>query len=60
MGLHHDHITPEKENKNLLQIVTAVSGGRNGVIEYLKYVKQTLNNPETVQIGVRRLSTSHI
>jgi hypothetical protein len=59
MRLPPDRITPEEEKKKRLKMILAVSGGRAGAIEYLKYVKQTLN-PEAVQIGVRHLSTSLI
>ena len=50
-----DHVTPEVEKQSLLQMLLSVSGGREGAIQYLEYVKRTLH-PDAVQIGVRCLS----
>ena len=50
-----DHVTPEVEKQTLLQMLLSASGGREGAIQYLEYVKQTLH-PDAVQIGVRCLS----
>jgi hypothetical protein len=49
-----DHVTPEVEKQTLLQMLLSASGGREGAIEYLEYVKRTLH-PDAVQIGVRCL-----
>jgi len=46
-----DHVTPEVEKQMLL----SASGGREGAIQYLEYVKRTLH-PDAVQIGVHCLS----
>jgi len=45
-----DHVTPEVEKQTLLQMLLSASGGREGAIQYLEYVKQTLH-PDAVQIG---------
>ena len=50
-----DHVTPEVEKQTLLQMLLSTSGGREGAIQYLEYVKRTLH-PDAVQIGVRCLS----
>ena len=52
-----DRIVPEVEKQMCLQMILSMPGGRAGAIEYLKYVKRTLHNPDIVQIGVRCLST---
>ena len=55
-----DHVTPEVEKQTLLQMLLSTSGGREGAIQYLEYVKKTLH-PNAVQIGVRCLSAaSHL
>jgi hypothetical protein len=55
-----DRITPEAEKKEAL-----ANDSRSITMpwrrqEYLKSVKQTLDNPEAIQNGVRHLSTSYI
>ena len=34
-----DHITPEVEKQTLLQMLLSISGGQEGAIQYLEYVK---------------------
>ena len=55
MGYSPDHVAPEVEKQTLLQMLLSTSGGREGAIQYLEYVKRTLHS-DTVQIGVRCFS----
>ena len=57
MFIPPDRIVPEVGKQMCLHMILSMPGGRAGAIEYLKYVKRTLHNPDITQIGVRCLST---
>ena len=46
-----DHVTPAVEKQTLLQMLLSASGGSEGAIQYLEYVKQTFQS-DAVQIGM--------
>jgi hypothetical protein len=55
----HDAQTVQPEQREYLQRIISISGGRAGAVEYLKSVEQALH-PNAVQIGVSHLRLLHI
>jgi hypothetical protein len=56
-ALQYCHSPSEAEKRMLLQMLLSISGSRADAIRYLDHVKRTLEDPDTVQIGVRHLRT---